>query len=462
MIEYTVQRLLDSIGAVSGAIPEKLRNRTPAGISTDTRSVYPGDVFFGIRGERFDGGGFAGRALESGAILAVVNVSSALDLSENAPVARVPDTVIALGKAARDYRSYFRGPVVAVTGTNGKTTVKEMLRAVLGTRFRVHATGGNLNNQIGLPLCVFGLDRVHECAVFELGMSAPGEIGYLAEIAQPDIGIILNAGSGHMEFFKSIEAVADAKTELLDSLPRGGTAIINGDDPLLRAREKRGCCKIVRFGIDSPADFRAENINLGADGRASFRIGKYGIDLRIQGRHSVYNALAAWSAGSVMGLDEERMVEALESFSSPNMRMQSIEHNGIHYINDSYNANPLSMRAAIETLRVMRIPEGGRLLGVLGDMRELGDFTEEAHREMGRMFGGLRPSLLFLVGEQAAVYRAGALLSGMDAARIQTFGSVNEALPMVSAKKRPGDVVFIKGSRALGMERFLAGINEKP
>ncbi|MHB9030844.1 MAG: UDP-N-acetylmuramoyl-tripeptide--D-alanyl-D-alanine ligase [Candidatus Latescibacterota bacterium] len=461
MTDYTLRQMLAAIGADAETLSETLLNRTPAGVSTDTRTVRPGDVFFGIRGDRFDGSAFAGKALESGAILAVVNEGAALDIDKNAPVVRVPDTIRALGDAARDYRSRFRGPVFAITGTNGKTTVKEMLRATLGTRFRVHATAGNLNNHIGLPLSVFGLEDGHECAVFELGMSAPGEIGYLAGIARPDFGIILNVGPGHMEFFESIEDVAEAKTELLRALSPRGAAVLNGDDPRLRARENGCSCRIVRFGIETSVDFRGEEVKLGSDGCASFRVEGFPVHLRVPGVHNVYNALAAWTAGRLAGLDGKEIVYALENFSAPKMRMQNIIRDGVCYINDSYNANPLSMRAAAEVLRVVRIPEGGRLVAVLGDMRELGLVAAEAHREIGKIFGSLRPSLLFLVGEQAALYREGALLSGMDAGGIHAFRNAEEALPAVSTVKRPGDVIFIKGSRALGMERFISDTDGK-
>jgi UDP-N-acetylmuramoyl-tripeptide--D-alanyl-D-alanine ligase len=461
MTDYTLRQMLAAIGADRDPLPETLLNRTPAGVSTDTRTVRPGDVFFGIRGERFDGSAFAGVALESGAILAVVNGDAALDIDASAPVVRVPDTIRALGDAARDYRSCFRGPVFAITGTNGKTTVKEMLRAVLGTRFRVHATAGNLNNHIGLPLSIFGLKNEHECAVFELGMSAPGEIDYLAGISRPDFGIILNVGPGHMEFFRSIEDIAEAKTELLRALSPRGTAVLNGDDPRLRARENGCSCRIVRFGIETPVDFRGEEVQLGSDGCASFRVEGYPVSLRVPGVHNVYNALAAWAAGRLIGLDGGEIGAALERFSAPKMRMQNIVRDGVCYINDSYNANPLSMRAAAEVLRVMRIPGDGRLVAVLGDMRELGSASAEAHREIGKVFGDLRPSLLFLVGEEAALYREGALLSGMNAAGIYTFRSAEEALPAVNTEKRRGDVIFVKGSRALGMERFISNTDGK-
>ena len=452
MRNYTIRHLLAAIGTDTKSLPGALCDRAFSGVSTNTRTVRPGDVFFGIRGERFDGGTFAGNALSAGAALAIVNRDTPVDA---APVVRVDDTVRALGDAARDYRSRFTGKVVAVTGTNGKTTVKEMLLAVLGRRFRTHGTAGNLNNHIGLPLSVLGLTDDHECAVFELGMSAPGEIGYLADIAKPDIGIILNAGPAHMEFFGSLDRIADAKTELLRALAPEKTAVMNGDDPLLRARENGARCRIVRFGVETAAEFRAEDIEIGPEGAASFRVGETTVALKVPGRHNVYNALAAWSAGRLLGLDSAEIADALGGFRAPEMRLQTVEADGVRFINDSYNANPLSMRAAADVLRNTTIPRGGRLIVVLGDMRELGEISGSAHEEIGGLFGGLRPALLLLVGGNASFYREGALRSGLDAGVIHMFGTTAEAVPALTNMKRPGDVIFLKGSRALGLERLI-------
>ena len=454
MIPYTVQRLLDVLYRSDAAIPSELCKRLLTGVSTDTRTVRPGDVFFGIRGEKFDGAQFVGRAFASGAALAVVNVDARVD-SFKSHIVRVDDTVKALGDLARDYRTEFRGKVIAITGTNGKTTVKEMLLSVLQTRYKVHGTSGNLNNHIGLPLSIFGLERSHQCAVFELGMSAPGEIAYLTEIAQPDIGIILNVGEGHMAFFKDMDGVADAKTELLRGLKPEGTAILNIDDPLLRARVSGGTCRIVRFGIRSFCDYRAEGIVIHDDGCASYRMVGYPVMLRVPGVHNVYNALAAWAAGRIMKLRPEELIQGIESFSPPKMRMQTVEEGGVRYINDSYNANPLSMRAAADVLGSTQLPDGVRLIAVLGDMRELGAITETAHREIGRRFGELHPAMLCLVGEQAPLYREGALGSGMDSGDIHLFGNAEEARVFIQEIKRSGDVIFVKGSRALGMEKIV-------
>jgi UDP-N-acetylmuramoyl-tripeptide--D-alanyl-D-alanine ligase len=457
MIRFTAREMLQAIGADVSALSVALMDRAVAGVSIDTRSIRPGDVFFGIRGDRFDGGVFAYDALRSGAVFAVVNADTSLPDEPSSAVVKVPDAVRALGSAARAYRGRYRGMVAAITGTNGKTTVKDMLLAILRTGFRTHGTSGNLNNHIGLPLSVLGLDESHERAVFELGMNAPGEISYLARIAAPDVGVVLNAGPGHMEFFRTLDGVADAKMELVRALEPGATAVMNADDPMLRAREGDAPCRIVRFGTTVPCDFRGEDVEVGPDGRARFRVEGRTIRLGVPGRHNVSNALAAWAAGRIMGADGDSAAAALESFTASKMRMQIVERDGIRIIDDTYNANPPSMRAAAETLAAMKRNGSGRLIVALGDMRELGAISDNAHREAGRRFAALKPALLLLVGGQAARYREGALEAGMNPDTIRTFGDAVEALSYLKSNTHPGDTLFVKGSRALGMERLIQG-----
>jgi UDP-N-acetylmuramoyl-tripeptide--D-alanyl-D-alanine ligase len=461
MKEFTIGRLLSGLDMVSGKVPVELLSLKFAGISTDTRKIKAGDVFFGIKGEKFDGGAYIEDAFDSGAVLAVVNEDAPAGIEIEYPVVRVKDTVAALGDAAREYRAMFGGRVIGITGTNGKTTVKEMVLSVLRTQYRVHGTSGNFNNQIGLPLSMFGLDDTYDCAVFEMGMSAPGEIAYLAGIAQPDIGVILNVGPAHMEFFNGMDEIADAKTELLRSLPESGIAVINGDDPYLKAREKERICSIVKFGIDSPADFRGENITLSEDGCATFTVDGFTIRLLAPGYHMVYNALAAWSVGMLMGLERSSIADALEKFTSPGMRMQILVRDGVRYINDAYNANPLSMKAAVEVLRNLLRRGDVRITAVLGDMRELGVISDSSHREIGRLFGELGMDLLCFVGDNAKFYREGAVDAGMDPGKIRMYPKIADALPCIEERKLPGNTIFLKGSRAIGLEKVITGSDRK-
>ncbi|MFA6470663.1 MAG: UDP-N-acetylmuramoyl-tripeptide--D-alanyl-D-alanine ligase [Candidatus Latescibacterota bacterium] len=461
MKEFTIGRLLSGLKIVSGKVPVELSCTKLTGISTDTRSIKAGDVFFGIKGEKYDGGAYCEDAFGSGAVLAVINEDAPAGIETEFPVVRVKDTVTALGDAAREYRAMFTGKVIGITGTNGKTTVKEMVLKILGKRYTVHGTSGNFNNNIGLPLSLFGLDDRHDCAVFEMGMSAPGEITYLAGIACPEIGVILNVGPAHMEFFRGIEEIADAKTELLRSLPENGTAVLNADDKYLMAREKNSPCRVVKFGINSPADFKGENIVVHEDGCATFTIENCPVSLRVPGYHMVYNALAAWSVGRLMGLDVGTITEALEDFSSPRMRMQITVKEGVRFINDSYNANPLSMKAAAEVLKSLLRTKGTVITAVLGDMLELGTITEASHRETGKLFGKLGIEMLCLIGKYAAYYREGAIEAGMNPQNIRMFPAVAEAIPIIEERKFPGSTIFIKGSRALGLERIIADTDRK-
>jgi len=446
---------MQAVQAARHTIPADSLGAVMAGVSTDSRTVGEGDVFFAVRGERFDGADFVDDAVRKGAACAVVNGDSLTPALESRPVVVVGDTVRALGDAARDYRSLFDRPVIAVTGTNGKTTAKEMMLAVLGVRYAVHGTKGNLNNHIGVPLSVFGLERHHQCAVFELGMSAPGEIAALADIVNPGIGVVLNAGPAHMEFFQSLEAVADAKMELLEALGPGDTAVVNGDDDLLRKCPDKTDADIIRFGVRGGWDVRGEHITVDEHGRAAFTCGGVRVGLAVPGVHNVYNALAAIAVGTLLNIGIREAASALASFTAPGMRMQTIERDGVTYINDSYNANPLSMKTAASVLGSMAVSGGGRKIAVLGDMLELGEISESAHREVGALFGCLGVDLMCLVGEWAEAVAEGARSEGIPPGGIRIVGDSGAAAEFVESIRRPGDVILVKGSRGMRMERVI-------
>lgn len=453
---YPLQQLVTLLGSDAGRFDDALLATHVRGISTDTRTLRSGEVFFALRGERFDGIHFVDAAFEKGAVAAVVNRGSETGAMLSKPVIPVKDSIRALGIVAKDYRNAFPGNVVAITGSSGKTTVKEMTMQVLKTRWSVHGSSGSFNNHIGLPLSLFGLERRHECGVFELGMSAPGEIAYLADIAQPHIGVILNVGPAHLAFFSGIEEVAQSKMELLEVLGGEGTAIVNGDDPLLSSAERYRVGRIVRFGIEGNHDFRAQNITLHEDGCASFDIEGCTLRLAVPGRHSVYNALAAYAVGRLLDVDQAGAVEALEHFSAPDMRMRSLETKGVRLIDDTYNANPHSMRAAANVLSMMRAE---RKIAVLGDMLELGNISDKEHEAVGKLFGTIGLERLVCIGDSAERYRAGAIEGGMKPASITVFPDTAAAVPFVQEIARPGDVLFVKGSRALGMEKIIEALS---
>lgn len=456
MENFTVGKLIKTLGGDMSLYDKALLEKEIKNISTDSRSITDNEVFFAIRGEKFDGAEYIDDTFRAGGILAVVNSVSAEKKTFIGPVVKVDDTILALGAAASGYRDMFNIKVIAVTGTSGKTTVKEMIMGVLSTKWNVHGTKGNLNNHIGLPMTVFGLERKHDIAVFELGMSAPGEIEYLSKIAKPDIGIVLNIGHGHIKYFNSLEEIAECKMELIGALDEDGVAIINGDDELLKLSPFCKVKKVLTFGVKGEFDFKAYNIETGSDGCASFMIDGRKVKLGVPGVHNVYNALAAYAAGAICDVDPDAAIESIQKFQAPKLRMQSMMKNGIHFINDSYNANPLSMKAAADALK--HIKEVRKIV-VLGDMLELGDLSESLHLEVGEAFAKSGADMLCLFGSYADSYYNGALKGGMDGDSIIIFDNIDNISDFLKITVKSGDLVFVKGSRAVGMEKIINNMN---
>lgn len=418
-----------------------------------------------IQGERHDGHRFAPEVVGkgvSGLIVAEARLSG-LPLQEWANrgifCAAVPDTTAALGALGAYNRMRAGITVVAVTGSNGKTTTRSMTAAVIGRRFATLATQGNFNNEIGLPLTLFRLEAAHEWAVLEMGMNHAGEIRRLARICRPDIGIITNIGAAHLKDLGSIEGVAAAKGELLDEMAPGATAVLNADDPWgLRLGQNRPY-SVVYFGMDSPADISARDVRTSAEG-VSFRIRFPGqeaeVRLPIPGRFMVMNALAAAGAGWAAGIPPEEIARGIESFQPVGGRMGLIRtRKGVFLVDDTYNANPHSMRAAIEALSSLRGKRRGVL--VLGDMFELGDQAAALHRGVGRQAAESGVSRLYAAGDFAGDYVAGALSGGMRAADI--FSGTKAALAEdLKLFLTAGDWVLVKGSRGMAMETVLQEI----
>lgn len=454
---YTLQRLLSTLGATAPELDMALLRAADWRISIDSRTVRKGDVFFAIKGDRFNGADYVDDAYAAGAVFSVVNAEEQKTRSFTSPVVSVSDTVKALGAAAKEYRSFFEGDVVAVTGTSGKTTAREMMLAVLKRKWSVHGTKGNFNNQIGLPLSIFGLEKYHQCAVFELGMSAPGEIAYLADITNPDMGVILNVGAGHAEFFKSVEDIAESKLELVPRVNPNGTILINGDDKMLRPALRRSNAKVIFFGCGKDCLYRAESITMQPDGCVMFTVMDQLVQLNVPGMHNVYNALAAFAVGHMKGMDSGEIAKALEDFQAPEQRMQTFKIRNVKIINDSYNANPLSMKAAADVLKIMH---GRKKVAVLGDMNELGAMTEYSHISIGRIFAESGISTLCLVGAYADLYEFGAREGGLSASDIQKYPDAESAIPFVKSIIDETDIMLVKGSRSVGMERIIAAVSE--
>ncbi|MBU0513557.1 MAG: UDP-N-acetylmuramoyl-tripeptide--D-alanyl-D-alanine ligase [Proteobacteria bacterium] len=448
--------------AVGGRVVVPGRRLTFSGVSTDSRTVAPGELFVALVGPRFDGHDFIAPALTAGAAGAIVQAGRVTRGDWPALVCRieVTDTLRALGELARRVRQDFTGPLAAVTGSNGKTTTKEMLAAILARRQQVLKTEGNLNNLIGLPLTLLRLAADHSAAVVEMGMDRPGEIARLTEIAAPTLGLVTNIGPAHLAGLGGVEAVAEAKGELFEGLSPIATALINADDPRVVAQARRCRSTKVTFGFAAHADVRAENPTSGPAGsrcRLVTEAGHQEIALPLIGGHNLMNALAAAAAALTLGRSLEDVAAALATFQ-PVAGRQSVRRltRGVTLIDDTYNANPASMAAALRTLSEVR--GDGRGLCALGDMLDLGDAALEAHRRVGRMIGALDLGPVFLLGGWAEEVAAGARESGLSRNGVNILADHDQLADRLKRELAPGDTVLVKGSRATAMDRVVAAI----
>jgi UDP-N-acetylmuramoyl-tripeptide--D-alanyl-D-alanine ligase len=445
-----------------GAFDLSAERWTATGVSTDSRSVGTGDLFVAIRGERFDGHDFVSAAVERGASGIVVDARWAeangpMMTRLHVPRVVVEDTVQTLGALARLVRRRFDIPVIAVGGSNGKTTTKEMLKAVLSRRMKVLATEGNLNNHIGVPQTLFRFEPKHEAAVIEVGTNHPGEIAYLCSVAEPTHGLLTNIGHEHMEFFGSLDSVADAEAELWQWLvEHDGTAFVNGDDARI-VRRSKPVKKKVMFGFKSrAATVKGSRLKADSDGRAVFSLRRgsrkpFEVRVAIPGLHNGMNALAAATVGLTLGVPSSDVIGALGTVPAANKRMQVVRANGVVVLNDTYNANPDSMLAALATLRTFSV--SGRRIAVLGDMFELGATAEAGHRVVGKAVRKEKVDLLFTTGTLAAeIGRA----SGLSTA--EHFADKRALIRRLQDIMRPGDVILVKGSRGMQMEEVVAAI----
>jgi UDP-N-acetylmuramoyl-tripeptide--D-alanyl-D-alanine ligase len=430
------------------------------GAGIDTRTIAKDELFVAIRGERHDAHAFLDRAVEAGATGLLVDeafVASGVPAPDVVIVA-VADTTRALGALAAGHRSGFAGPVVAITGSNGKTTTKEMCHAILSVRGPTLKNPGNLNNEFGLPLTLLSREPEHVAAVVELGMNHRGEIARLTAIARPDVGIVTNVGTAHIEFLGSRENIALEKGDLVAGLDPAGVAVLNADDPLVESQAERVRARIVRFGLAPHADVRARDVRFEPEGRFAFTLCSNAgeVPVRIAGlaETTVVNALAAAAGALAAGATPEQIAEGLAHFEGVPGRMRCRLHaTGARIIDDTYNANPQSVRSALESLA--RLEDGGRTIAVIGDMGELGETADEAHREVGRLAARLGIDHLLAIGERAALVIEGAREGGMGPSRAQVSASHEEAGAALRTALGPRDWVLVKGSRAMRMERVV-------
>ena len=436
-----------------GDISERLggtsavRDQYVGGISTDTRTLRSGDLFFALKGERINGHQHAREALTKGA--AAVVVSEPVDCPSDRCIV-VEDTLSALQTLANQYRKSFEIPVIGVTGTNGKTTTKEMIAAVLSKKYKVFRSPGNLNNHIGVPLSICSWEEDTEIAIVEMGTNHFGEIRELCEIAEPTHGVITNIGKGHLEFLKDLDGVARAKKELLEYLNDNGVAFLNADDPFLKT-SLHLVPKTVTYGLSNGAQVRGEAAASHQTGCSKLKVNDCDIQLSVPGHFQLYNALAAVAVGLQFHLTLDEIREALESFSPAMKRMEVLKINNLTLLNDAYNANPTSMKNALETVANMWL--GYRKIAVLGDMLEVGSSSFHEHQQIGLLLGSLSFDACFCLGDAMRNTVETAIHTGIDAYH---FDKMEELADVLLGYIRDEDVILIKGSRGMQMERVIA------
>ena len=462
---FDLAELASALGAkVEGGSQEGVCIR---GVTVDSRATQAGDVFVALEGVERDGHQYLADARSRGATAALISRRSAVPVDTSFPVIRVDDTLVALGEAARWHRGRFDIPVVAVTGSVGKTTTKDMIAGVLSELGPVLKNPGNFNTEIGTPLTLLGLGSEHRAAVMEIGMRKPGDVHYLARIIRPDIGVLTNVRESHLEFFGSVENLARSKGELFAALRSEGWSVINGDDPWGPRMTAVSAERTLYYhpeGPPPPDGYRriwGENVHLDGQSRASFVLRNDGglrmeIRLALPGRHHVANALAAAGVAFALGLDADAVRCGLETFEPSEMRSQWMRCGPITVLNDAYNSSPTSCAAALETLA--DIQPDGRRVALLGPMLELGHQEIPGHRAMGRLVADLGIDMLITAGSPAELIGETAELEGLDRTHRRHFADVESGIREIPGLIRPGDVILVKASRSCRFERFVDAI----
>lgn len=452
MEPMTIQELADATGATllgEGIAPDQ----TITGVETDSRAVHPGDLFVALPGEKTDGHKFISGALEAGAVACLTQQAPEKPLPGKCYLL-VEDTMAAIGQAAKAYKAKFPIPVIGITGSVGKTTTKDMVAAVLGQKYQVLKTEGNFNNELGLPLTLFRLNRQHEICVLEMGMNHFGEISYLVHLAPPDVAVITNIGDAHIENLGSRQGILKAKSEIFETMDPTGLAVLNGDDPLLRPLAEELPTQTVLCGADHQPPYEALEIH--SQGAKGLQLtvktphATFPVTVPAPGEHMIYPVLMACAIGERFGLTPEQMQAGVASFVPTKMRMNVLHQGDLTILDDGYNANPQSMKAALE---ILSQTEGTYRAAVLGDMFELGELGPELHRSMGEWAASLgNIDGLLAVGDLAwNIY---------DAARENGMEGVFYAKDRATAKAllpnfiRPGGVILVKASRGMAFEEI--------
>ncbi|MBN1509028.1 MAG: UDP-N-acetylmuramoyl-tripeptide--D-alanyl-D-alanine ligase [Sedimentisphaerales bacterium] len=432
------------------------------GVSTDSRTASPGDCFFAIRGEHFDGHDYVAQAFRKGAACAVVSLAVSRE-PISGPVLRVPDTIRALGDLARQYRRSHPFTVVAITGSVGKTTTRQIIHHVLSQRFRTHQAVKSFNNNIGLPLTLLSAQAQEEVIVTELGANHPGEIAYLTRIAQPNIALVTNVYPAHLEGFGNLAAIIREKLSIAEGLTSDGTLIINADiEPLVAAC--RGSGRSFRtFGKSADATYRAENVAFQALD-STFTIAGTQVRLPLPGPGNVENALAAWAVCDQLGLSAEAFAQAVATLQGIAMRAEPMQIGTLTVLNDCYNANPASMKNALVMLRNLRpsaeANHNRRLVFICGEMAELGEQTASLHAELGSAVAEAGVDLLVTIGEPPRVTARAAQEATRRHLTVQSFDDVATACNHMEEFIRQDDIVLVKGSRTARLERVVERLPE--
>jgi len=461
----TIDEILKAAG---GKLVHGKREIGASGISIDSRSIKDGELFVAIKGDVFDGHNFIGEAIKKGACGAIVNEDYPVSGSmvQNRVILSVHDTILALQETARFYRHKFTLPVTGITGSNGKTTTKEMLWSILSQKSHVLKNEGNFNNHIGVPLTLLRLDSSHKMAVIEMGISERGELSRLCQIAAPDSAVITNIGPTHLEKLGRIENVAEAKGEILKFIPSHGFCILNRDDKFFDVFKAMSPGRIISFGITPDSDVHIESYETAVQGKSADSItfnlicpaGRIDVNLHAIGLHNIYNALCAAASAYALGISPADIKSGLEKFTPVRMRSAVEKVEEIYIINDTYNANPASMVAAIDMLKTFKA--GNRRFAIIGDMLELGENTIMAHRDLGIYIAGAGADGLIAVGEFAGYVAEGAAEAGMNENNVKAFNDYPQTLEQIKEWITTGDIVLVKGSRGMKMERIVEGLRE--
>lgn len=452
-LDLTVQELCEILEAplVGGS---KALLRRKVNLILDSREAAPGTVFFPLVGARFDAHQFIPQVQEKGALMSVVNENQvqSIPVKVHVPVANTNEALLRLAKG---YQRKFNVKKVAITGSNGKTTTKDMLFTVLNSKFKTMATEGNLNNQVGVPMTLFRLKHSHEVAIVEMGTNAPGEIKPLSIAAEPNIAVITNVGYSHLEGLGTVENVFQEKITIAAGLQKSGTLVVNADDPLLSKLRSTTRYKVITFGVKRGL-VKPEGLAWDENACARFRVGRTQFQLTVPGIHNLYNALATITVATLMGVPKGKIAESLLEFRASKMRMEIHKCKGFQLVADCYNANPSSMKMALET--VGSVASASRRIAVLGDMLELGAQSQNLHQEIGKRVPQMDFEMLCTVGAESEKIREGAIQAGMPVNRAMHFGNRTEMLEFLQGEIQQGDIVLVKGSRGMKLEEIVEGL----